>query len=395
MNPVKLITALIFGLAIFFSCSRASFAGQNNNLPELLIFYTPSCHKCIEAKTKVLPVIEKQFLDKISFVYLDVGDVENYKRMLFLKDKHKQADNLVVPVFFLQGNFFAGSDITVESLNKFIIDALLHPKTSESNNPVDLKSRFKTFTLLAIMGVGLVDGINPCAFTVIVFFISFLALQGYRRRELVAIGSTFILTVFITYLFIGLGVFGFLYRMSHFWILAKIFNILIGIFSIGLASFALLDFIKFKMTGKTQDLALQLPQAVKNQIHKVIGMHYRLNKNIPAAGQDKRQISRLIIITLITGFIVSLLEAVCTGQTYLPTITFILKTSSDLKGLALFYLLVYNFMFVVPLVIIFIFALRGATSENFASFMKKRMLLIKAAMAIIFFILGIYLIWRA
>jgi len=96
---------------------------------------------------------------------------------------------------------------------------------------------------------------------------------------------------------------------------------------------------------------------------------------------------------LFTGFLVSVLEAICTGQTYLPTITFILKTT-DLKLQALAYLLFYNFMFILPLLIIFFFALWGATSGQFAHFLKRHLLSIKILMAVLFFGLGIFLIWR-
>jgi len=107
----------------------------------------------------------------------------------------------------------------------------------------------------------------------------------------------------------------------------------------------------------------------------------------------KRDIPRLVLSALITGFLVSLLEAVCTGQTYLPTITFVLKTT-HLRLQALVYLLLYNLMFVVPLFIIFLFALWGVTSEQFSKFLRKHLLLIKLLMAALFFGLGIYLIWR-
>jgi len=394
MSVKKTIIVLIFASVILFFSSTFCSAEKTNVFPELLIFHSPSCHKCIEAKVKVLPLIEKEFRDRVSFVYLDVTEIENYKILLSLKEKYKQADNLSIPIFFLNGNFFNGTEVDLGSLSKFIQNSLFNPQALEPVAPVDLFLKFKTFTLFAIVGVALVDGINPCAFTVIVFFISFLALQGYRKKELIVIGSSFITAVFLTYLLIGLGVFSFLYRMSNFWVFTKIFNILVGIFSIIIAVFALADFIKFKLTGETQNLSLQLPQPVKNQIHKIIGLHFRINKNVSGA-KLKRPIFKLALTALITGFIVSLLEAVCTGQTYLPTITFILKTTDDLKGLALFYLLVYNYMFVLPLILIFIFALKGATSENFAGFIKKHMILIKSAMAVIFLILGIYLIWRA
>lgn len=391
----KILACAVFFIGILSVYLIPCFAGSKSSLPELLIFHSPSCHKCIEAKTNVLPLIEKEFQGVITLSYLDINDIENYKYMLFLKDNYKQTDGVSVPMFFLQGNFYSGKEASKEGLSKFIRYSLDNPKIFETKKQVDLTARFETFTFLAVVGVGLIDGINPCAFTVIVFFISFLALQGYRKRELIAIGGSFISAVFFTYLLIGLGVFSFIYRMSHFWVFAKIFNILIGAFSIFIAALSLIDFIKYKISGKTDGLVLQLPRVIKNQIHKVIGMHYRVNRNVQASRAEGRPIMKLIVTALATGFIVSLLEAVCTGQTYLPTITFILKTARNLKILALIYLLVYNLMFIVPLFMIFIFSLKGATSEQFGNFIKRHLLLIKAAMAVIFFILGVYLIWRS
>jgi cytochrome c biogenesis protein CcdA len=199
---------------------------------------------------------------------------------------------------------------------------------------VGLVEFFQRFTLLGIIIAGLEDGINPCAFTVIVFFISYLALQGYKRRQLIAIGLTFISTVFIAYLLIGLGLFNFLYALKGFWVVTKIINLSIGIFSILLGALALYDFFKFRKTGQTEGLLLQLPKAVKDQIHSVIGLHYRKSKD----KSTEVNIFRLILSAVFTGFLVTLLEAVCTGQLYLPTITFILKTS-HLKLQAFAYLI--------------------------------------------------------
>jgi hypothetical protein len=227
---------------------------------------------------------------------------------------------------------------------------------------------------------------------VIVFFISFLALQGYRKRELAAIGLTFIFSVFLTYLLVGLGIFNFLYRMKGFWVVTKGINLAVGGLSVILSGCALYDFFKFKRTQETDGLLLQLPKSVKNQIHAVIGMYYRKSRNPELGAQPK--MFRLVISALITGFLVSLLEAVCTGQLYLPTITFILKTT-PLKLHAGFYLLLYNIMFVVPLLAVFLCALLGATSEDFARFLKRHLGAIKIAMALVFFALGAFLIWRA
>jgi cytochrome c biogenesis protein CcdA len=179
--------------------------------------------------------------------------------------------------------------------------------------------------------------------------------------------------------------------LKNFWLVAKIFNLSVGVLSIILGILAVYDIFKFKKSGSTEGLLLQLPTAVKNQIHSVIGLHYRKPK-----GEESLQrisIVRLTFSALVTGFLVSILEAVCTGQTYLPTISFVLKTS-PLKLQALGYLLLYNFMFIVPLLVILAFALWGVTSEQFAKILKKNLLSIKVLMAMLFFGLGIFLIWR-
>lgn len=384
-----------FILILFFSIIlpplNAAKAEDKVSVSELRVFYSPGCHKCIEVKTKEIPKIEKIFKSSIKVVYYDTNEIENYKLLLLLREKYKAEFNIVFPVLFLRGNFFNGSDFRKKSYEKFISEALKWP-AAEKNGlvEVNLMERFKKIRPLAVSSAGLIDGINPCAFTVIVFFISFLTLQGYKRAELVIIGMAFIFSVFLTYLLIGIGVFSFFYRMKSFALLTRVFNLSIGIFSIVLGVLALSDFFKFKKTGKTEGLLLQLPQAVKKQIHSVIGIHYRKAKEEKAR---QKHIVRLLASALITGFLVSLLEAVCTGQVYLPTISFVLKTS-PLKFQAFSYLLLYNFMFIIPLLGVFIFALLGTTSEQFSMVLKERMLAIKIIMAILFFALGIFLIWR-
>jgi phosphoglycerol transferase MdoB-like AlkP superfamily enzyme len=90
---------------------------------------------------------------------------------------------------------------------------------------------------------------------------------------------------------------------------------------------------------------------------------------------------------------VSILEAVCTGQVYLPTIAFVLKVS-HLKAQALAYLVIYNIMFIIPLIAVFLFALLGVTSQQFSKFMRTHMITIKLLLAGLFFGLGIILLRR-
>lgn len=384
---------MLSGLILFLFIASSACAAEGLQKQELLVFHSPSCHNCVKIKESVMPGIEVEFKDSLKVVYLDIADIENYKMLLNLKEKYAPTLKIELPLFYSSGSFLSANDAYSGKLAGFIRGRALKPALRGAPvQKINLVSYFKTFTPLTIVGAGLADGINPCAFTVIVFFISFLALQGYRKRELVFIGSAFVFSVFLTYLLLGLGLFGFLYRLREFWILIRVFNFSVGLFSILLACLALYDLVKLKKTGSTDELVLQLPGVIKEKIHSVIGIRYRRTspgKEFPAPGG----VLRLVAGAFTTGFLVSLLEAVCTGQMYLPTITFILKVT-NLKLSAVGYLLLYNLMFIAPLIFVFILSLMGATSAQFAKFVSRYLPAIKIIMAFLFFSLGIFLIWR-
>ncbi|MBM3255244.1 MAG: DUF1573 domain-containing protein [Candidatus Omnitrophica bacterium] len=383
---------LLIFLCIFagtlYSCRLAYPAG----LRKLTVFYSTTCHKCLSINQDLMPQIEEKFKDSIEIDYRDIAELENYKLLLGLEAKYGVNIKNTLPVFYMEDSFLNGEGQLSNKLEWFISEALKNPPPNKEELPrIDLVSRFNNFRPLAIAGAGLIDGINPCAFTVIVFFISFLALQRYKKREIALVGLAFILSVFLTYILIGLGLFGFLYRLKGFLLVSRIINLGIGLLCFVLAGLALYDLFKFIKTKSTEELTLQLPESLKNRIHAIIGLHYRKSK-LGDSESGKRSAIGLLVSALITGFLVSIIEAVCTGQVYLPTLVFILKTT-PLKLRAAGYILLYNIMFILPLFIIFLFALWGVTSEQFAKVMKKHLAAIKIIMAILFFGLGLTLVY--
>jgi hypothetical protein len=248
--------------------------------------------------------------------------------------------------------------------------------------------RFSSFNLMTVVGAGLIDGINPCAFTVLVFFISFLSFAGYKRKQVILLGSFFILAVFITYILIGVGLFEFFRRLEVFYFLSWLIYFATAIIAIGLGAFSLYDYWIFKKTGDPEAIKLKLPDFVKNRIHKVI------RDNTGTRGTtDIQAIPRLklALAALTSGFLVSILESICTGQMYLPTIIYVLGFTK-LKLRALSYLLLYNLMFILPLVGIFLLGLFGMTSEGFAKLARRHMAKVKIITSAVFFGLGIGLL---
>lgn len=251
-----------------------------------------------------------------------------------------------------------------------------------------LLERFKSFGWMTIVAAGLIDGINPCAFTVLIFFISFLTFAGYNRKQTIVLGIFFILAVFFTYLGIGLGLFEFLRKLAVFNLVSQVIYIAVAVLALILGAVSLYDWWIFNKTKDAERIKLKLPGIIKKKIQETI----RGKTDDRKDSSRNRTMFRLALTALSCGFIVSLLESVCTGQLYLPTIVYILRMP-DLKIKAWAYLIIYNFMFIVPLVIIFMFALWGVTSEGFAKLARMHLAKIKFITALLFFALGIFLLF--
>src|SRR3990172_8958721 len=69
----------------------------------------------------------------------------------------------------------------------------------------DMLGLLPGLTLGTILVAGVADGFNPCAFTVLLLFITALA-TATQARAAVGLGTIYIAAVFVTYLALGVGV---------------------------------------------------------------------------------------------------------------------------------------------------------------------------------------------
>jgi cytochrome c biogenesis protein CcdA len=239
-----------------------------------------------------------------------------------------------------------------------------------------LRERVAQFTFLGVTAAGMVDGINPCAIATIIFLISFLATQKRSRREILAIGMAFTATVYLTYLMLGVGAFRVLTLLEGYRIVSEVIRWSAVAFAGGVSLYTFRDAIVFARTGKTQDIKVQLPKALKLQIHKII------------SGNISR--TSLVFGAIVTGFLVTLLEAVCTGQVYLPTII-LMTRNAGLKLQGWLYLVYYNVLFVLPLLIIMVMAYYGLKWSDLSKATQKHMVLIKILLGVVLAGLAVFL----
>lgn len=362
----------------------------------VFVFGSSGCRDCMEIERDLLPDIEQKYGDSILIEKYDIGLAENYEQMIRLERLYG-VEGGYAPEVVVSRHILMGKEEIVARLDEVIHDALEEPvevkkkiktQAAEYHPPAEslILSRFESFSIYAVMAAGLLDGVNPCAFTTIVFFISFLALVGYKRREMFFAGTSFTAAVFLTYLLIGLGIFRFLRAMKSFGGITIFIDIVIGALAFLLGVLSLIDYFKYKKSKDSKGIILRLPGFIKNKIHSVIGSDFRTER-----GKKKRNFLRIIWIALTAGFMVSVLESFCTGQVYLPTVAFVLRVPGK-RISALLHLILYNLAFITPLIIVFLFGLIGATSATFARFMEKRIGAIKLATAALFFLLATFLI---
>ncbi|MBN2120345.1 MAG: hypothetical protein JW734_04765 [Candidatus Omnitrophica bacterium] len=381
MNYGKILTFLAFIVICF-----TGYAQEKDSL-DILFFHSQHCKACMTIKEEFLPNLKEKYKDKINIIYLDTHNEDNLNKLIAIGSMYDKEKPLI-PTMFFADNLIVGRDEIIAKADLLIYRCLSKnlPSVKEAASERNfVEEKFKAFSVLTIIGAGLLDGINPCAFAVIVFFMSFLACYKYEKRDVVIIGLCYVLAVFVAYLLIGLGLFKFLYSMRYFYMAMKIFYLSIAIFCFCLSLFSLYDYMRFRKSGNPSESLLQLPKFIKLKIHKVIGDEFRERKQV------RRKVFSLIIGALSVGLAVSVLEAVCTGQVYLPIITFVLR-SPYLRIRALLYLILYNLMFIIPLIVVFLFALWGVSSPEFSAFLKKKFGFIRICMAVLFAALGVFLL---
>ena len=350
----------------------------------LVYFSKKGCQDCARVKKelkrlkKIFPdlIIETHNISKIDSMQLN----EIYCERFGVPDKMR----LVAPAVFAGKGFLIKNDVTMNKLITLVAKSATIPlaewyKVTKKDVQVSekrIKERYKKTSIWLIMLAGLLDGINPCAFATIIFFLSYLQITRKKPNEIMMVGASFIIAVFLSYMTFGVGLNEIIGRLYIFDIFRLWFNriMILAVFIIMIMS--LYDGIMC-IKGKMESMTLQLPDFLKERIRKTI--------------RTSSKSSKYVIAAFITGCIISFLELACTGQVYLPTIAYMWQTGSDYSG-AIFYLLVYNLMFVFPLIVIFLSAYYGMKSDRLTNLFKKHSALVKFSTALLFLILLIFLL---
>jgi cytochrome c biogenesis protein CcdA len=351
----------------------------------LAYFYKAGCQECSRVEYD-LRLLEAQY-PGLTIARFDVVEDARLNEWLSQRAGVPMNKRLVAPAVFVGDDYLIDDQISFNALSQLMqkyqatgVAAVWEGWDSDlSQAEQGILQRFRSFGALTVAAAGLIDGLNPCAFATIVFFISYLAFTGRKGKDILLVGAAFTLGVFLTYMLVGFGLLKAVQALPFMATLGRWVYIGAGVLALVLAILSINDYLAARR-GKMDDMRLKLPTAWRKQINKVI--------------REGSQLRAFVAVAFATGFVVSLIELACTGQVYLPTILFVMSVP-EMRVRAVSYLLLYNVLFILPLVAVFVLAYAGTSSQKMAVFVNKQTATVKLLTAGIFFVLAVWLLYTA
>jgi len=288
-------------------------------------FYHSNCISCIKPK-RLLESLTLEYSPRIVVEWMNMKSTKSIERYLYYQMSQRPS------VVFNHDPSTALYNLSEENLRTkieyYIDDPSITNGSKEGFDPDSIIDRL-VLTLPMIIIAGLVDGINPCAFSLLIFFLSFLFSLKRTRVSVIRMGLIYIAGNYIGYISIGLGL---LHAVSILGI-RNIFGLL------GVVLLATLGLLQIRDATTFEKPLMVFPRFVVPTFKRLTE-----RDTYPMA--------------LLLGIMVSLFEFPCSGGVYIG-IMFLIASKTRLYEGAM-YLILYNLMFIAPL---FIVLLAGSNSE--------------------------------
>ena len=232
------------------------------------------------------------------------------------------------------------SFLLVIGLGAVALTGFWHPNAPSES----MQAYLPQITLPTVLLAAAIDGINPCAFTVLLLFITAMLATLHAgdqsintvRARLLSRGGIYIAAVFLTYLGLGVGLLKTLDFFTRQHAPARFGALLAILFGLWM----LKDFFLPDLGWR-----LQAPSQV---------------------GTTARQMAKRATVPalIVGGFLIGLCTVPCSGAVYLGVLSLLALQPTALLGYA--YLVLYNVVFILPLIVILIAASARPTLNRVA-----------------------------
>lgn len=311
---------------------------ENSKQVTLYYFWSRYCPHCTEAKPFINSLL-------VSYPWLTlksydlVGNKENQQRYIQMAGELQQSANSV-PAFIFCGQMVVGYE-RAETSGKELEEKLLacHQQNDEAtpglqerfNIPGFGEMHYQDFSLpVFTLIIAALDAFNPCAFFILFFLLSLMVHQHSRLRMLI-VGCTFVLCS-------GLMYFLFMSAWLNLFLITEqliIITAIAGIIAIVFGMINIKDYFYFK-----QGVSLSLSDNARNKLFGRIRL-------LTQSGRWSTMIGATVILAIAANSY----ELLCTAG--LPMIYTRVLTLSELTNAQYYlYLVFYNLVYIVPLLLI-------------------------------------------
>jgi cytochrome c biogenesis protein CcdA len=230
-----------------------------------------------------------------------------------------------------------------------------------------LENRGLSFTL--IMVAGLLDGINPCAIGMLILLLGYLLVFSKEPHRMMKIGLIYIITIFITYFLIGVAFSQIIYKLLEWPLYQQVSHIIKYIIVAFIWLAALINLKDFFFYGKWISLGV-----TKSEVPILM----KLIKNVswPA--------------TIVLGMTVTIFELPCSLPLYVGSIALMTETFHFFG--TILYLLIYDLMFIVPLVVVFAILVKTHHIFEAKDFQERTNKWMKLSMGLAQILIGVILL---
>lgn len=346
-------TILAYILLLLLAISP-SIVHAEENTTCIYFFYGDGCQHCAKVEPTLNSLNETIELHKF--------EIYNNRTNLLLLNQFYEKHNVAeqqrgIPAIFIGNTYSAGDTPILNNLNKLIEEN----KGAACPTPNTEEKEITNLSILTIIGAAIVDSINPCAIAVLLILLGTLLATKDKKKTLKA-GLAFTTSIYIAYFLFGLGLFSALQITG----LSYWFYKLIGALAILIGLANIKDYIWYGAGGFVMEIPRAWRPTLKNMLAKVTSP----------------------LGAFIIGFVVCLFELPCTGGPYLVILGLLAEKTTLLSAIPS--LILYNLVFVLPLIIITFSIYFGYSNVSKATKWKdKNLRTLHLVAGIIMLILGL------
>jgi cytochrome c biogenesis protein CcdA len=382
---VKRISFLLWGILlslllipIFASAEETLLCSYFDEGISVVYFYSPTCPHCLKVEESgILNELSKEFN-----ITINKTRASDNKEVFFQLCKYVEDDNFVcmgIPTLFVIDHDKSNmgdlkvlaiqGDTPIIQQSKEKISHFL-ANSSSVNQSCEKQTIWQALPIIIITGVS--DSINPCIMSVLALLLIQISVISTRKRIL-KLGGIFTLTVFASYMLIGILILFiselFIMNLGHS-VASAVGSILLWLIVLLLIIAGLINIKDFFWYGK--GITFKIPEKYTKLVDTLV---------------KKLSLPSILMLAVI----ITIIEFPCSGIMYIGVIGY-LKTHFTNMATILLLLVIYNILFILPLVIMIMLTYFGTNPEHLDKIRVQYRGIFRLIMGLALVALAIYLL---